>query len=217
LTEITKIRGRIAREVFDYQVLLEALSTYSKPRDKITRLLSSGAIVRIKKGLYCFSESLRREAIHREYVANLIYGPSYVSLDYALSYRGLIPERVETITSVTMLRSRDFETPLGYFSYRVLERSRYSLGAALESIGKTAFLMATAEKALADKVWSDKRISGRRSSDYAGYLSDDLRIEPEALAHMDGSRLQDIALAYDSVKINRLVEYLEGLRGECRA
>jgi len=104
--EITQIRQGITREVFDYQVLPEALSGYSKPRDKITKLLASGSIVRIKKGRYCFSESLRREAISREYVANLIYGPSYVSLDYAFSYHGLIPERVNTITSVTMLRPR---------------------------------------------------------------------------------------------------------------
>ena len=48
MTEITKIRHDITSEVFDYQVLPQALSAYSKPRDKITRLLASGAIVRIK-------------------------------------------------------------------------------------------------------------------------------------------------------------------------
>ena len=211
MIEITQIRQDITREVFDYQVLLEALSGYSKPRDKITKLLASGAIVRIKKGLYCFSESLRKEAISREYVANLIYGPSYVSLDYALSYHGLIPERVNTITSVTLRRSRSFHTPLGSFSYRTLKESRYALGAALESVGKATFLMATAEKALADKVWADKRITGLRAAEYAGYLSDDLRIEQKALRDLDRSRLRDIALAYNSVKINNLLGYLEGL------
>ena len=211
MIEITQIRHDITREVFDYPVLLEALSGYSKPRDKITKLLASDAVVRIKKGLYCFGESLRKEAISREYIANLIYGPSYVSLDYALSYHGLIPERVNTITSVTLRRSRSFHTPLGSFSYRMLKESRYALGAALESVGKATFLMATAEKALADKVWADKRITGLYVADYAGYLSDDLRIEQEALRGLDRSRLQDIALAYNSVKINNLLGYLEGL------
>jgi len=84
MTDVAQIRSHITREVFDYQVLLDALSEYRKPRDKITRLIAGGVIVRIKKGLYCFGEPFRRESIRREYVANLICGPSCVSLEYAL-------------------------------------------------------------------------------------------------------------------------------------
>ena len=119
------ILRKIGRDTFDYQTLLDALSDYSKPRDRITRLLASGAIVRVKKGLYCFGETFRRGPVVREHLANLIYGPSYVSLDYALGYHGLIPERVERVTSVTTRRSREFVTPFGVFSYRML--SRYPL------------------------------------------------------------------------------------------
>ena len=103
------LRQKIDLDVFDYQVLLDVLAGYGKPRDKITRLLMSGEIVRVKKGLYCFGEAFRRSPICREYLANLIYGPSYVSLDYALRLHGLIPERVEAVTSVTTRRSRGFE------------------------------------------------------------------------------------------------------------
>ena len=83
MSAIAEIRQNVSGEVFDYQVLLEALAGYRKPRDKITRLLTSGAIVRVKKGLYCFGEAFRKEPLCREYLANLIYGPSYVSLEYA--------------------------------------------------------------------------------------------------------------------------------------
>ena len=212
MEEVTRIRREITREVFDYQVLTDVLSGYSKPRDKITKLLTGGAIVRIKKGLYCFGEGLRREPISREQVANLIYGPSYVSLDYALSYHGLIPERVEVVTSVTTRRSRNFETPLGPFSYRMLHEARYVTGAILEAIGKTTFLIATPEKALVDKIWTDRRFSGNRLSDFGAYLLDDLRIDEEALSRLIESRLESIALAYDSAKINRLVRYVMRLR-----
>ena len=75
----------------------------------------------------------RFREICREYLANLIYGPSYISLDYALSLHGLIPERVETITSVTTRRSRHFDTPFGTFSYRMLNGRRYAVGVLLES------------------------------------------------------------------------------------
>jgi len=71
--------------------------------------------------------------------------------------------------------------------------------------------MASPEKALADKVWTDKRFSGLRISDYDAYLSDDLRIDREALSRFDYSRLQVIATVYDSAKINNLVRYLKRL------
>lgn len=208
MEEIARIRQEVAREVFDYQVLTDALSAYSKPRDKITKLLAGGVIVRIKKGLYCFGEGLRREPLSREQIANLIYGPSYISLDYALGYHGLIPERVEIVTSVATRRSRTFETPLGSFSYRMLRETRYATGAILEVMGSTTFLIATPEKALVDRVWTDRRFSGSRMSDFGPYLLDDLRIDEEALSRLVGSRLESIARAYDSAKVNRLVRYL---------
>lgn len=212
MDEIASIRGRIPHEVFDYQVLVGALSDYSKPRDKITRLLASGAIIRIKKGLYCFGEALRKEPLSREQIANLIYGPSYVSLEYALAYHGLIPERVEVVTSVTTRRSRQFTTPLGAFTYRSLHETRYATGAVLEPAGKTAFLIATPEKALTDKVWTDKSFSGGRISDFASYLLEDLRIDETALSLLRASRLKTVAHAYSSAKIDRMVRYLESLR-----
>lgn len=209
MNAIAQMRRNVGGEVFDYQVLLDALAGYRKPRDRITRMLASGAIMRVKKGLYCFGEAFRREPLSREYLANLIYGPSYVSLEYALSHHGLIPERVETITSITTRRSRDFDTPFGTFSYRMLKGPRYAVGAILETAGKTSFLVASPEKALADKVWTDKRFSGLRLSDYDAYLSDDLRIDREALSRFDCSRLQILATAYHSAKISNLVRYLK--------
>ena len=209
MNAIAQMRRNVGGEVFDYQVLLDTLAGYRKPRDRITRLLASGAIMRVKKGLYCFGEAFRREPLSREYLANLIYGPSYVSLEYALSHHGLIPERVETVTSVTTRRSRDFDTPFGTFSYRMLTGPRYAVGAILETVGKTSFLVASPEKALTDKVWTDKRFSGLRLSDYDAYLSDDLRIDREALSRFDCSRLQVIATAYHSAKISNLVRYLK--------
>ena len=207
---IGKIRAKIHGEIFDYQVLLHTLSGYRKPRDKITRLLAAGAIVRIKKGLYCFGDPFRKEPISREHLANLIYGPSYISIDYALSYYGLIPERVETITSVTTRRSRDFDTPFGAFSYHILKLPRYAVGAVFEIAGNIPYLVASPEKALVDKVWTDKRFSGRRISDFDDYLCDDLRIDRGDLSKLDYDRLQAIAKAYDSAKINNLVRHLKG-------
>ena len=96
MNTLAQMRRNIGGEVFDYQVLLDVLAEYRKPRDRITRLLAGGVIVRVKKGLYCFGEPFRRESLSREYLANLIYGPSYVSLEYALSHHGLIRSEEHT-------------------------------------------------------------------------------------------------------------------------
>lgn len=217
IDEFVRIRRTIEHDVFDYQALTEALSGYRKPRDKITKLLASGTVVRIKKGLYCFGEDFRKEPISREYLANLIYGPSYVSLDYALSYHGLIPERVDVVTSVTTRRSRDFSTPFGTFSYRMVTDNRYTVGAVLEQSGKVSFLMATSEKALIDKVWNDKRFKGVRVSEYGLYLTEDLRIDPDALAMLDISRMQSIGRRYNSAQIDNLVQFIDRLRSSSHA
>ena len=210
---MTCLREKVPGEVFDYQVLMGCLSRYRKPRDAVTRLLSNGRIVRVKKGLYCFGKAYRRAPISREHLANLIYGPSYVSLDYALSYYGMIPERVHSITSMTTRRSRSFDTPLGLFSYRTLPDSKYSVGAILDSAGGTSFMIASPEKALVDKVWTDRRFSGGRLSDYEDYLTDDLRIGQSELDRLDREALHIIAESYGSVKVNNLVSFLRRTGG----
>jgi hypothetical protein len=95
MAAIDDIRRAVYTDVLDYQQLMDYLKGYAKPRDKIRAMLKAGEIVRVKKGIiYVFGEDYRRGPWSREILANLIYGPSYISLDYALSYYGFIPERV---------------------------------------------------------------------------------------------------------------------------
>ncbi len=149
---IEKIRKEITQEEFDYQTLLDCLKDYARPRDKISDLLRKRSIIRIKKGLYIFGDEYRRKPYSREILANLIYGPSYISLDNALQHHGLIPERVEAVTSVTTGRSRKFSTPVGLFTYRMIPLNAFRFGMdRVEMSDGRAFLMATPEKALADK------------------------------------------------------------------
>ena len=129
MNPIEHIRKLIDQDVFDYQVLMWALSDYQKPRDVVTRLLKKGHVVRIRKGLYIFGELYRRKPIPQELLANLIYGPSLISLDYALSYYGLIPERVFEFTSITTGRSRVIQTPVGRYSYHQVSIPRMAIGA----------------------------------------------------------------------------------------
>lgn len=191
--------------VVDYQQVTSMLGDYAKPRDRISVLLEKGDLVRVRKGLYVLGERYRRTPVVREQLANLIYGPSYVSLDYALSYHGLIPERVEEVTSVTTGKARRFETVFGAFTYRPLPTERYEPGVTLGSVAPARFLIASPEKALVDKVWCDKRFTSTRLSDMLDYLFADLRLDRERVASLDHTLLERIATAYASRKITMLV------------
>ena len=206
---IEVLRKRISGEEFDYQTLIDCLEGYSNPRAKITQLLRKGVIIRIKKGLYVFGEAYRRRPYSRELLANLIYGPSYISLEYALQYYGLIPERVEAVTSVTSGRSRKFSTPAGMFTYRQIPVHAMSSGMdRAELKDGTAFLIATPEKALADKIISDRGASVGTQKKLLDYLENDLRINMEHLLSLNPAVLDDIAGRYYSRKLKNLTGFI---------
>jgi hypothetical protein len=188
------LRAKIQGEEFDYQTLLSALDDYASPRDVITRLLRDRAVIRVKKGLYVFGPTYARRPYSRELLANLVYGPSYVSLEYALQYYGLIPEHVHAVTSVTVARPKRFQTPVGLFTYRASPVSSYWPGVTrLQLEPGVAALLATPEKALADKVRDDRGIAVNSVSAMTGYLMEDLRLDPRGVSQLDVSALDDLA------------------------
>jgi len=206
------IRRNIQFDVFDYQTLSIILADYNKPRDKITKLIKDGIIIRIKKGLYCFGKDLQKQPLSLELIANLVYGPSYISGKYALSYYGLIPERVAIVTSVTVNRSKYFNTPVGNFSYQMIKNERYSIGADQIYTGDISFLIATPEKALVDEVWNDKRLKNSSLSDFETYLTEDLRIDIEQLLQLSEEKFISIIKKYDSLKIRNLLKCIQNMR-----
>lgn len=212
---IEDLRKKIAGEEFDYQSLLDGLREYNRPRDKITALLQRRAIFRVKKGIYVFGEKYSRRPFSREILANMIYGPSYVSLDYALHYHGLIPERVEAVTSVTCGRGRRFFTPVGLFIYRVVPMRAYQIGIdQIEIEGGRSFLIATPEKALTDKIHDDRGTGIRTQAEMRGYLLNNLRIDPERLGKLDTETIAIIADRCRSRKIRLLSNFVHRLQRE---
>lgn len=206
---IEKIRKDISREEFDYQVLMTCLKGYSRPRDKVTDLLRKEHIIRVKKGLYIFGPDYRKRPYSREILANLIYGPSYISLEYALSYYGLIPERVETLTSVTTGRSRTFTTPVGLFTYRMISLPAFQTGMTrIELDDGGAFLIATPEKALVDKIFIDPGAEMRTLKGLEEYLFENLRADRDILARLDVTRAVEAAERYRSSKLRVLINLL---------
>lgn len=207
------LRKSIPFEEFDYQTLIDSLRGYAHPRKKITSMLRKGEIIRVKKGLYLFGESSRRSPFCRELLANLIYGPSCISLEYALHYYGLTPERAECVTSVTCGRSRGFDTPVGHFSYRMIPLAAFAIGIdRIELADGRSFLMATPEKALADRIMADRGSGISTLKELLSYLTDNLRIDFDALGRLDSEIILACADAYRSRRLKLLAGAVKGLR-----
>lgn len=189
------LRRAVEGEIFDYQTLMHHLRKHKKPRDKVTALLKEGAIVRIKKGLYIFGPDYRRQTISLEILANLIYSPSYISLEYALSKNGLIPERAYVVTSVCLQRSRIFKTPMGQFSYKKRPLAAYPTGIKqVEVPHEGSYLMAEPEKALVDLVSQVKQIKSVRKMQE--YLYENMRMEQSDLKKLNKKLLNEILKSY---------------------
>ena len=182
-------------EEIDYNFLKSALADYKQPRVKINEMLKNGKIIRVKKGLYVFGDELAEQPYVKETLANLIYGPSYISLEYALSFYGLIPERVEGITSITNKRNKSFSTPVGYFSYRYIHPDIYSYGVTLSEIDNYhSILIASSEKAIADILYFYTRFADE--SELEKYLLNNLRVESESLTSLNLKNVNKLAKLY---------------------
>lgn len=193
----------------DYVQLKAALQSYQNIRAKIGQLIKQGHIIRVKKGVYVLGQHLAKQAVNEKILANMIYGPSAISREYALSYYGLIPERVVEVTSVTPTKDKQFATPLARFSYRYLNAKRYALGIQFQqSNDGRQFAIATPEKALADVIVLSKKTTVSKRT-VAAYLFDDLRLDPEQLSKIDSALFAEIAAAYTSQYVDVVADYLE--------
>lgn len=184
----------------DAQTLLSLLQAYKKPWDWIARQVKTGKLIRVKNGLYCIA---KRELLKPQ-LANILYGPSYLSLQWALSFYGLIPERAATLTSVTTRRNKEYRTPVGTFTYSYLNQDRYCVSF---KITDDHFLIATPEKAVIDFIHFF--CEADTQEDLLNELFESYRMSAEDLKNLDRSLLNEIASQYRSPMIHRFIKSLE--------
>ena len=182
-------------EEVDYNYLKSVLSNYKNKRVKINDMLHKGEIIRVKKGLYILGEPYTRNYYYRETLSNLIYGPSYISLEYALSFYGMIPERTETVTAVTNKRNKVFDTPIGRFTYRYIRPDLYVDGITIINLDeKHNIIIASREKAIADILYFSHKLSS--VTEMEDFLFQDLRIDERELNKLKRRDIRFLAKKY---------------------
>ena len=195
--------------IFTFADVLSWLPNATRPSvyAHVQRALKSGEVVQVRRGLFHLSNSVFPALVSTEVLANLIYGPSYVSLESALAYHGWIPEAVHNCTSVTSGKPKRFDTPHGRFSYVRIKQTPLMAGVLCSQVSEyTSFLVATPLKAIAD-------IVAARGLDWTGGhpVISSLRIEPEDLESLSSKDFDMLEGVYYS---KRARVFLAGLRKE---
>lgn len=184
--ELSKIAKGFGDAPFSRHLILEMLKDYKRPNDKISEWIKSGELLSIRRGLYIPGPKTDLPVPEPFLIANHLRGPSYVSLEAALSYWGFIPERVYEITSVTIKTAKKYNTPAGRFNYQYLPSPYYSFG--IESIQltpKQTVLIASREKAVCDKIILTSGITLRSTRQTKDFLLEDLRMDESMLQKLD--------------------------------
>ena len=188
-----------------YEILKNSLTQYKAPDIKIKRMSDSGEIIKLTKNLYEINQNTPGYL-----VANAIYTPSYLSFDYALAYHGLIPEAVYVYTSATYnkKKKKQYNNKLGTFIYRDVPSNVYPYGINIVKEGEYYYAIATAEKAICDKLYTLKPVKNKKEI-YA-LLFNDLRIDINLLKEMN---IEDLNILCDIYKSTNM-KFLKKVIGE---
>lgn len=184
-------------------MLLEELKNYASPKTKLSRMVKKGECFQITRGLY---ETDKNVSPHL--LAGSIYGPSYISFEYALSYYGLIPEAVYTVTSACFdkKKKKRYDTPFGIFTYRDVPAEAFPLYLEIKSEGKYWYRMASAEKALCDKLYTME--PAKNTGELSVMLFEDLRIEEDEVKRLSIDVIEDLVGKYHSTNVKKLYTLL---------
>ena len=186
-------------------IIKNELSNYSNKDTKLTREVSKCNLIKIVNGLYETNPNTPAYLL-----ASSIYGPSYISFEYALSYYGLIPERVNVVTCATLnkKKKKKYNTFFGTFTYRDVPSLVYSESIILKSEDGYSYQIATKEKALCDKLYTLKPLKNYRELEIM--LFNDLRMDKEEFSKLNIETIEKLSKLYHSTNVNLLAKYMKG-------
>jgi predicted transcriptional regulator of viral defense system len=202
MRSIEILRKNLTHEYINHSEVAYFLGRGDSLKGKIKRMLKTGELLQLKRGHYVFGVDYRNGPVDVFHAANLLHGPSYVSLEGALSHWALIPELVHVVTSISAKRGARFSTPLGLFTYRQITGSAFRFG-IVRTEDKPHFLIASPEKSILDKVYLDFR-----GTDVLSYLVEGLRIEMNELKQLNRRSMLALAKLYNKKSFFVTIENL---------
>ena len=177
--------------VFETSLLFAGKTDPANARLQLARWVTAGRVIRLRRGLYSIAPPYTKTRPHPFLLANRLQPASYVSLQTALAFHGLIPDTVNRVTSVTAGRPEELDTPLGSFEFRHVKPGLLFGYRPIDFSSQPAFV-ALPEKALLDLVYLQ---SGGESEEYLAGL------RLQNLETLDMPRLEQLAARFESTKM----------------
>lgn len=171
---------------------------------RLKRAVQQGVLIRLKRGFYLLGEKLREKSWHPFEAAQFLYGPSYISLESALAYHGLIPEAVRVITSVTINRTKHFQNSVGYFQYYHLPEDNFFVEVVRVTEADNVFFIASPWKALFDYMFCYKK-SWKNLED----ARDDLRLDLAELPLIEEETLSRLKNFYHQYRLSKFIDHIK--------
>lgn len=186
--------------------LVEELRQYSSPKAKITRMINSKKIIQIKRGIFIDADD---DTYSLNSLSSVIYGPSYISFQSAMSFYGIIPERVKAITcaSYNKNKNKEFHTPIGDFYYFYIPPKVFPYDTTIMEENGQNFIIASPEKAICDSLYKVRNIT--TEGDLVRLLIEDWRIDLDVLKSLNRKSFQFLLPLYEKRISNLFVEWLE--------
>ncbi|MBQ6771615.1 MAG: hypothetical protein IJP44_11640 [Bacteroidales bacterium] len=179
--------------------------------NKVSALEKKGDLIRLKQGMYVVHPDVSQKTLSLFLIGNNLYGPSYISLQSALRYYGLIPEHVFTICSMTTKPTQIFYNSMARFEYVHTDATLFPIGLREETIcdGMTV-LMASPEKALCDLIADISHLNLRYRKEILVWLEEDVRFDMDELFHFDTGILREYAkVGKKKTMIEQLIKIIE--------
>lgn len=181
---------------------------YTDIKGRIRRDIQTGKLTQVARGVY--ESNVNTDG---KYLAGIIYGPSYLSFDYALSHYSLIPESIyNTYTSATFNKRKikRYENSFGLYIYRDIPNAVYNLGVNIVEENGYSYQIASAEKALCDKLYSLQPVKNKRELNML--LFSDLRIDKILFDKLNKDDIMQLAPLYKSTNLKLLMKIIGSRR-----
>lgn len=168
-------------------------------RNQLTRWQNKGLLIKLKRGLYILNANDRKINPSRGFIANQLCAPSYISLEYALNFYGLIPERVPVVTSITTKKTIRFTNELGAFTYQHIKPQGFKGFRIVRDENGFDFFIAEPEKAVVDFLYLNLRKFNGANTDifYSSYRF-------QNTAELNPKRVIELAAFFDNAKLDNI-------------
>lgn len=184
--------------------LKEKYKDYADINGKIKRDINNYIIFPIVKGIYETNKDTDGYLL-----SSYIYGPSYLSFEYALSYHNMIPERVVVYTNATFnkRKSKTYKNRFGIFTYKDIPKKAFPYFVRAYERDTYSYFIASPEKALCDLLYKKKPVKSIRELKLL--LFEDIRLNKDGFKQLNFEDIVFLSDKYISSNIKHLIKFIE--------